>query len=391
MAPKRAKPKAPRRAPGSGTIIERADGRLEVRFAIPDELGNRVPYSAYFPRGTARAVAEAYLAQINAAKQLGLATAYEAESVATFLRRWLAEQDARTDLKPSTKQTYHWAVERHLLPALQHIEIRELRKRHIKVLKARLVATLSDGTAGLVLRVLRSALSEAERDELVEQNVARRMNFPSSRTSPPVRALTVDEARRLLAQLRPHPYYLFFLLAIYRGMRQGEIRALRWPLVDLAQGRLEVRHTLFYQNASRYELTTPKTPRSVRTLPLNTELVEAFAARKVQQDYERREAGDAWADRHALVLTTPEGHPLSYSTLRWLYQRVCAELDIPHPTLHGLRHTANTLMAGEGIDITTRRAILGHETDEMNLHYDHASDARVRQALETYERKVREG
>jgi integrase len=37
----------------------------------------------------------------------------------------------------------------------------------------------------------------------------------------------------------------FFVLALTTGMRLGELRGLRWADVDLANGRIHVRSTLF--------------------------------------------------------------------------------------------------------------------------------------------------
>lgn len=42
-------------------------------------------------------------------------------------------------------------------------------------------------------------------------------------------------------------------------------------------------------------------------------------------------------------------------------------------TIHSWRHTAATRLAESGADAETRKRILGHRTDEMAAHYDHAS------------------
>lgn len=52
-------------------------------------------------------------------------------------------------------------------------------------------------------------------------------------------------------------------------------------------------------------------------------------------------------------------------------------------TIHSWRHTAATRLAEAGVDAETRKRILGHTTDEMAAHYDHAAHlAETRRALE---------
>ncbi|MFI9228703.1 tyrosine-type recombinase/integrase [Streptomyces rimosus] len=51
------------------------------------------------------------------------------ETVAAFLRRWLRQ---RADLKRSTRRDYEDYVERIFIPALGHLQLRQLRQRHIQ-------------------------------------------------------------------------------------------------------------------------------------------------------------------------------------------------------------------------------------------------------------------
>jgi integrase len=60
-------------------------------------------------------------------------------------------------------------------------------------------------------------------------------------------------------------------------------------------------------------------------------------------------------------------------------------------TIHSWRHTAATRLAESGADMETRKRILGHRTDEMAAHYDHAAHLeQTRAALNAAAETIRE-
>jgi site-specific recombinase XerD len=60
-------------------------------------------------------------------------------------------------------------------------------------------------------------------------------------------------------------------------------------------------------------------------------------------------------------------------------------LDSTKITPHVMRHTAETRLAEQGIDIKTRMELLGHKTHEMALRYDHVSNERLKEATDLLE------
>jgi integrase len=89
--------------------------------------------------------------------------------------------------------------------------------------------------------VLRAALSDAERMDLVARNVAKAAKPPSLSRSER-RALTSEEAQALLAALVNDRLESLFVLALTTGLRRAELLGLRWSDVDLPGRVLFVRH-----------------------------------------------------------------------------------------------------------------------------------------------------
>lgn len=98
-------------------------------------------------------------------------------------------------------------------------------------------------TVQYIHAVLRSALQQAMREELIARNVARIVETPTV-TPKEVRPLDAAEVRLVLATARPHRLYALWLLLVSTGLRRGEALALAWGDIDLANGQLRVRRNV---------------------------------------------------------------------------------------------------------------------------------------------------
>jgi integrase len=91
--------------------------------------------------------------------------------------------------------------------------------------------------------VLRAALEQAVREDLVVRNVAKLVRVPAA-APPEVQPYDPDEARQLLAAAEADRLYAMWAVALSLGLRKGESLGLRWADVDLDEGWLRVRQTV---------------------------------------------------------------------------------------------------------------------------------------------------
>ena len=89
------------------------------------------------------------------------------------------------------------------------------------------------------------------------------MDLPTLKTVKPKWALTVTQGAALLNALPPLVRTMVGL-ALMTGLRRGELFALRWKSVNLAEGHLTVDEAV-YEGA----FGTPKTSASLRRVPLS--------------------------------------------------------------------------------------------------------------------------
>jgi integrase len=227
--------------------------------------------------------------------------------------------------------------------------------------------------------VLRNALQAAVREELIGRNVAKLVKVagPAYQTD---RGLTVEQARKVLVLARDHRLYALYVLALYLGLRRGELLGLRWTDVDSAAGVLQVRQSL-QRIGGELRAVTPKTRSSRRTVPLIGVGVDALREHRQRQTAERQAAGLAWQDT-GYVFTTTTGTPIEPDNLRRSWYPIREVAGLGDVVFHGLRHTCVTLLLNLGVPPHIVRDIVGHSDIDVTMTiYAHVSLDEKRAAL----------
>lgn len=154
------------------------------------------------------------------------------------------------------------------------------------------------------------------------------------------------------------------------GLRQGELIALRWRDVDWPASKIRVR-----QSYVRGEITTPKSVRGSRSVPLADELAAAL-------DRHQRASGRSGDDD--LVFGHPAtGRPLDRSKVRKRFKAALRSGQVRDVRFHDLRHTFGTRMAGVGVPMRTLQEWMGHRDFKTTLIYaDYSPSEREREWIE---------
>jgi integrase len=368
---------SPRRVNGEGSIWRRKDGRWVAATYARTNEGTEKRVHLY--GGTHAEVREKLTALMRELDQ-GATVPVQNPTVAEYLRHWLADV-VRPGRAPKTYQGYELAVRRYLEPALGRRQLRRLTVADVRRLLDQLVARgLGPRMVQFVHAVLRNALENAVREELLARNVARLVQMRSPRYEVG-RGLSVAQARALLQAARGDRFAALYVLAVYLGLRRGELLGLRWRDVDLDKGRLEVVQTL-QRVDGELRFLPPKTRHSRRTIPLPPPCMEALVQHRRRQARERLAAGSDWREQ-GLVFATTVGTPFEPDNLRRSWSRIRAVTGDPPARFHDLRHTCVTLLLEAGVPPHVVREIVGHSAIDVTMTiYAHASLDEKRRALE---------
>jgi integrase len=183
--------------------------------------------------------------------------------MAAFLERWPAM--IKPSIRPKTYSSYHTIVHRHLVPAVGRVRIEKLSQQHVhELMAAKAEEGLSLRAVTYIRNVLRAALNQAMKWNLVPRNVAKLVDPPKVPTYEPA-ILGKDQAGRLLETLRGDRFETLYAVALSVGLRQGEVLGLRWEDVDLEVGTNSIRRQLQVIDGVQV-LTEPKSKTSRRTI-----------------------------------------------------------------------------------------------------------------------------
>jgi integrase len=192
--------------------------------------------------GRTRDEVTAKLTKLLRDAQQGLIPEGPRQTVAQFLHHWL--DGARLKVRPRTYVTYQNAVERHLIPGIGQLQLEKLTAQRLQSwLTAYQKAGASARTIRYARAILRIALAQALRWNLVARNVATLVDVPRSPRHE-VTPFTPEEARTFLDTVKGHRLEALFTVGVALGLRQGEILGLHWQDVDTDAGTLRVRTAL---------------------------------------------------------------------------------------------------------------------------------------------------
>lgn len=364
-------------ANGEGSVYQ--DGDRWVASVTVGMDGNR-PIRKKVRTKTKQEARKA-LEHLRRLREAGARALTDRQTTAQFLDHWLTEIKP-TQVRPRSLRTYSQLLRTHAYPAIGNIMLTKLRPEHIQRVINVVASNRSATTAQYVLTLLRMALQDAYRREMVVKNVAMIVEPPRGH-APERQPLTAEQARQLLVAAAGIEEEGVYWIALLTGMRQGEILGLRWQDVDLEARTIAIRWSLQDVKGGVPQFAKPKTDASQRVLYPDDVLIDVLHEQRRKQAQWQRLAkigGRAWLDTD-LVFSTSLGAPISGRALRARFQRLLKKAGLPAVHFHDTRHSCQTLLAELGVPERTSMDLFGHKNVETTrMVYTHASEAGKRRA-----------
>lgn len=361
---------AGKRANGTGSVSQRADGRWWARYTARDHDGHPIRKVLY---GRTRRDVEDKLIGLLRDRNLALVAARRGRgaTVGEYAERWLT---TRSDgLRPQTVKRYSELIRQHVIPELGRVPLARLEIPQVNdLLAAKLKEGLAPRTVHHVRAVLRTMLNAALREGLTPRNVASLSDSPRIAQVERV-TLTPEQAQRLVEVAHQERDGALWVLALTTGGRQGELLGLRWSDYEPATGALRIAHSLQRVEGALI-LSETKTATSRRTVVLPAAARDALARQRSAQAADQLRAGRAWANELGLIFTTPAGRPRDGTVISHQFRLRCQALGLPSMTFHALRHSAASLLAVAGVQPRDVQAQLGHSSVLTTLQtYTHVA------------------
>lgn len=349
-----------------GTIRKRANGRYQAYYMGPDQAFHRAP-STFETKADAEAwlVGERRLIQDDnwtPTKSRRARVIRATESFGPYAEAWLEYRE----LKPRTRALYRRQLDRFLLPYFADTSLRDITPAVVRVWHSRLDPTKPTQRAH-VYGLLRSILSTAVADEIIQANPCRVRGAGTVKRARRVEPATLDELEILVTEM-PEKYQALVLIGAWCGLRFGEMAELRRGDINLVTGQLQVRRGVV-RISGQVTVGSPESDAGVRDVAIPPHLVPLLEAHLEEH---------VGSDRDALVFSavndpSVQVHP---NTLYRHWYRAREKAGRPDLRIHDLRHTGAVLAAQAGATLAELMSRIGHSTPQAALRYQHAARGR---------------
>ncbi len=339
-------------------------------------------------------------------------------TVGQCVREWF---DGLDGFDPGTLASYRGQAEKWIYPRIGATKLKDFTVADAERFFKELGNVLSKRSLLMIKSTMRRSIRRAQKHDLIGRNVAELADLPEGQPGRPSRAMTQDQAGKLLeaASGNPSGYVKVVKVGKYgraaahaatetgepacaAKLRQGatvtEVSA------DLADTtcvacrsqlglndtgdvylRLEALFVLSITLGLRpgelraltwdhVDLTNgvihiwrstrrdgdTKTPQSKRSLVLPKRAVAALKAHRRHQAAERLAAGALWQE-HNLVFCHEDGRPYSKDQLNWRFGKVTRRAGLGRWHPHEGRHTAVSIMSANGVPIQEISDTVGHK------------------------------
>jgi len=352
-----------KRGNNEGSIYQRNDG--QYCGAVSRGIVNGKPKRQYFTGKTRAEVA----AKVNRALQDvqdGTPVISAKQTLGQFLARWL-EDSVKLTVAPRTYKSYSDTVRLHIEPAIGRIPLAQLTPQHVQKMMR---AATTPRNADYARRVLRVALNRALKWGDVTRNVATLADSPRITDRKEVEPLSPEAVKQLMATLHGDRLESLYIVAIWMGLREGELLGLRWKDIDTERQQLTVQNQV-QRIDGRLTLTTPKTRRSHRPLPMSPTVVNTLEQHKLRQEQEKLLNYHRWQDND-LVFPTSIGSFMDARNLVRHFHNTLTRAGLPQTNFHTLRHSCASFLYASGAQDREVMEMLRHSQISLTMNtYTH--------------------
>lgn len=352
--------------------------------------------------------------------------------LAQYMNNWL-EDYVQRELSSASYHTYKSWIDRIIAPELGSIRLKDLKRSDLKHLYHRMedgelkgqTRKYKPNTIRRVHQIISSAISCAVEDEIISTNKISGMKLPKKDKMTDVKHFEDDEAIAFLLSL-DEPYHVIyrgrqrkdgtpssehieemtvqlqlkvlFYLACYTGLRRGEALALTWNDVDFEKHTIDITKSI-EQDKSRGAYKETKTASSNRIVKVPQMCIDLLRELREEREAYKKAIQDRWHGNpeNDVIFIKEDGTPMGKDTPNRAFKHAIKRYNethddkLPEITLHGLRHTAASILIDSGMTDVSVAAVLGHaDASTTREIYAHAFRKAQDEAADVMDRRLAE-
>lgn len=335
-------------------IYKRKDGRWEARYLREITADGKKKYGSVYADSYKTVKAKQQQCLLQMPKKIPM---QDTLTLSILTAGWI--DSIKNQVKPNTYFKYEYICKNHICSDIGGVLVKYISSCTIRIFTDKLLSKeLSVKTVNDVLIVLNLMLKYAETEYGITAPKIKYLRENKRET----RVLSISEQKILVEYLYSNIdiHKFGILLALYTGIRVGELCALKWD--DITDEYIVINKTMMRikneEGKTEIQIGSPKSNSSKRIIPTPQCLLPLIY---------RYRSTDYVLSNEKLNYTEPR-------LLQLKFEKMITECGLDKTNFHALRHTFATRCIEAGVDIKTLSEMLGHSDVKTTLNrYVHSS------------------
>lgn len=338
-------------------IFLRKDGRWEARYVKDYSEDNKIIYGFVYGKSYSEVKKKRNKLVINLDINSIKNARKKDNSFNHVIDSWLLQK--KLTLKETSYSRYFELINKHIRPQFGNNDVNKIDNDMVsKFILKKINENLSPKTIKDILMILKQIAKHG--------NINITVNGPKV-LKKPINILTELEQKKLEKYIQNNfdNMELGIFIALYMGLRIGEVCALKWSDIDFEKEVISIKRTISrvkdfdnsFDKKTKIIFTEPKTDKSKRIIPIPKSILVFLKAIRSKCES---------SDYYVLTNNAKFIEPRSYYNH---YKRILKKIELGGFNFHALRHTFATRCIELGFDPKTLMEILGHSDIKITLAF----------------------
>ncbi|MDG2127785.1 MAG: tyrosine-type recombinase/integrase [Fuerstiella sp.] len=344
-----------KRAKNEGSIFQRkSDGRWvgRIQIGVDATTGRKKTKTVYATTET-EVLGKLTALRMQAGKSLDFER--QKDTLSAFLAWWL-ENEVEPNRAMNTYRVYETETRLRIVPLIGPMKLQAITGMDIVRWMASMTRKKnSNDMRKRALRTLRVAMNRAVKMRIIDHNPCDAVDMPKVPKREVV-PLEPNQCKDLIEECKTDRLGDAMVLAAMTGLRKGEILALEWSAVNIAERILSVRRTI-EEVTGHFGTKEPKSASGRRVV-----MLDQIACDALQRRLDKAKAEGFDPSEVPLVFPNTVGRlhrPSNF--LRFVWHPIREAVGIPKDfRFHDLRHTQASLLIAAGVSMKVVQERLGH-------------------------------
>ncbi|PSL41753.1 site-specific recombinase XerD [Salsuginibacillus halophilus] len=306
-----------------------------------------------------------------------------------FAEEWM--EIMQNNYRASTFSVYAGVIRNRIVPEFAKAKLGDIKQIDLQRFYNRMD---EEGLSAKYIKLLHNILSAMYRDavawEYVTKNITNNLSTPKGNKKE-MKTWTIEQSRFFLEHAKNETKrYPVFVLAIWTGMRTGEIHGLKWKDIDFERQTITVRRTVAWAGKQGHILQDVKTEGSQRTIKISDFVTDVLKQHRLKQKELMFKLQREFKEDQCVFLSYNGNRIDPRGTSRRLFE-ISQKIGLPRIRMHDLRHThaSISLQLNQHPKVVSER--LGHKSIDITLDlYSHVTETLQEESVEQFERAMNE-